>query len=299
MKNKFLQTDSDEDDLPVRLSFTDASSFAASAVVFTDQEDALIKQWFFDEDTQAEPIYLKEALAIYWQLEDFRAELSSKRLIHFCDNQVVVLAFNGQGSKTPKLQNIIKLIYVKLHKMGSRLVLYWVNTENQLADEASRFIDYNEEFVPQILFNELCNKLKITPSLDAFASKANRKCPKWINFGIHSDPNCVAFDFFTVKPSALESEILWIFPPKNLINQTIAHLVRYFRKHRFLLVFHSFGEIPLALPSLLDLGGRLHSFSRFPATIIPAEKELIFKTQKFWGIWNEKPRATKIVTLNI
>ena len=118
MKNSFLPEDIDG--YHHKLTFTDASSFSASAVVFTDTEDCLISQWFFDEDIQKEPIYVKEALAIYWMLVKYAEELSNKRIIHFCDNQNVVFGYNGQGSKTRKMQAVIKMIYVQLHLMNTK-----------------------------------------------------------------------------------------------------------------------------------------------------------------------------------
>ena len=177
------------------------------------------------------------------------------------------------------------------------MVLYWINTHNQLADEASRFVDFNEEFIPSKVFHSTCEKLQIMPTIDVFASAANKKCEKWVNFGISGDPTCVAFDFFSIRPADLLKEILWVFPPKNLIQQTMAHLARYYSNHRYLLVFHSFGETPLGLPLLMQNGGRLESFSRFPASIVPAEKQLYFENQLFYGFWNDKVRATKLFRL--
>ena len=298
MRNKFVHTTDNDEDMVNRLTFTDASSFSASAVVFTEKEDADIKQWFFDEKLQAEPIFVKEGLAILWMLTDFRADLSSKRIIHFCDNQVVVHTYNGLGTKTENLQDIIRSIYIELDKMGSKLVLYWINTHNQLADEASRFIDYNEEFIPSKLYSLTCNNLGVNPTVDAFATAANTKCPRYITFGLSGDPNCIGFDFFTIKPADLLNEILWIFPPKNQIQHVMAHLARYYENHRYLLVFHSFGETPLGLPLLLQQGGKLSNFLKFPASIIPAEKELYFMGQLFYGFWNQKVRATKILRMN-
>ena len=298
MRNKFFESDPEDEELVNRLTFTDASSFSASALVFDDTQDAKVKQWFFDEIIQEKPIYLKEALAILYMLQDFRADLSSRRIVHFCDNQAVVHSFNGLGTKTEQLNDVIREIYLQLNKMGSKLVLYWINTHNQLADEASRFIDYNEEFVPFKVYNATCEKLRVKPTIDCFASSANKKCDKWVNFGLTGDQSCIAFDFFSIKPSDLMSEILWVFPPKNLIQQTMAHLARYYLNHRFLLVFHSFGETPLGLPHLLQAGGKLANFTRFPASIIPAEKQLHFENQLFYGFWNDKVRATKILRMN-
>ena len=297
MKARFIESPETET-LDNKLTFTDASSFSASALIFDENSDVEIKQWFFDEDTQAEPIYLKEALAILWMLQVFELVLSNKRIIHFCDNQAIVFSYNGLGSKTDKINHVIRLIYIQLNKMGSKLVMYWINTNDQLADEASRFVDFNEEFVPKTLFDDACEKLKVIPTVDVFATPANTKCTKFITFGLISDPNCIAFDFFSASPKMLKLEILWCFPPKNLINQTISHLTKYFLNHRFILIFHSFGELPMGIPNLLQKGGKLVNFSRFPATIIPAEKQLLFRNQLFYGFWNDKIRATKMLKMN-
>ena len=297
MKNRFIESH-DSENMSHKLTFTDSSSFSASALIFDEEGNVQIKQWFFDEDTQSEPIYLKEALAILWLLQLFESELSNKRIIHFCDNQSVVFGYNGLGSKTDKLNNVIRLIYFQLAKMESKMVLYWIHTHDQLADEASRYIDFNEEFVPKSLFLELCDQLKVVPSVDVFATRANKKCTKWINFGIDSSPDCISFDFFSTSPKMLKSEILWCFPPKNLINQTVSHLIRYYRNHRVLLVFHCFAELPSGISTLLQFGGKIYNFPKFPATIVPAEKQLIFRDQLFYGFWNEKVRATKVLKLN-
>ena len=298
MRSKFLHEKDSDDMLPNKLAFTDASSFSASALVFVETDDIEVKQWFFDESTQQEPIYMKEAYAILWMLQDYGHMLSAKRIIHFCDNQIVVLTYNSLGSKVARLQAVIKLIYLELDKMGSKLILYWIDTENQLADAASRHIDYNQEYVPKILYRQFCRQIRVQPTIDVMATRANRKCVKWVNFGLDLHPDCIAYDFFSVDPKSLLADILWIFPPKNLIQQAMAHLARHYKNHRWLLVFHSFGEMPLGLPALLQLGGKLTKFHRFPATIVPAEKKLVFENQEFWGIWNDKVRATKILRMN-
>ena len=107
MRHKFFQDETEDGELVNRLTFSDASSFSASALVFDESQDADIKQWFFNEEIQEQPIYLKEALAILWMLQDFRANLSSKRIVHFCDNQAVVHTFNGLGTKTESLQYVV------------------------------------------------------------------------------------------------------------------------------------------------------------------------------------------------
>ena len=293
MKNNFLPQNLDG--LHHKLSFTDASSFSASAVVFTESDDCLISQWFFDEDIQQEPIYVKEALAIYWMLEKYPDEFRSKQIIHFCDNQNVVFAYKGLGSKTRKLQAIIKLIYFKLNDLDAKLTMYWVNTHDMIADGPSRVVDWNQEFIPKSIFNKLCLNLNIRPTVDVFASKANAKCEKWVNFGLTGEDNCIGFDFFSMNPLNLTNEFLWVFPPKNIVNLAATHLTRYYSNTDFAFLFHSFGEWPIGIASLIQMGGIVYDIPNAPISIVPAEFQLHFEDQLFYGVWNSKIKATKIL----
>ena len=287
----------DTKNIPHRLTFTDASSFSASAVVFCKNGSIYTRQWFFDEDTQPLPIYVKEALAIIWMIEEFQDELRGTRILHFCDNQNVTCTYNSYGSRTLRLQRLILKIYEDLKEIRADMTMYWINTEDQIADEPSRFIDWNEEFYPKILWAQDMSKLGVTPSVDCFASEANFKCDKWINFGLSSHKKCIAFDFFSINPEYLLQEVLYIFPPKNLLTKVVSHIVRYYTTHQIVLVYHQFNEVPMAIPKLDGLRKREIIF-REPRTIIPAEFQLKIEDQLFYGFWNRKAKALKILAIN-
>ena len=270
------------------ITWTDASSFSIGVVVFEHSNTVITKQWFFDEDIQPLPIYYKEALAILWMLQAFPC-LRNKKILHFCDNTNVVDSFNNLGSKTDRLNSIITDIYRQLHEMNSTLIMKWVSTHYQLADYESRQINYNEEYLPKSEFTSLCKQLSVVPSIDLFASRANYKCPNWVNYGIEETTGCIGFDFFGLNPNLIKSQVLFAFPPKNIINKVATHLDRFYKKHKFILLFHSFAEMPIGIAPLLKRGSLKKVNVR---TIIPAETELMFDDHKHWGFINRKPKAT-------
>ena len=212
-----------------------------------------------------------------------------KKILHFCDNTNVVDNYHAMGSKIDRANKIILDIYRQLRAMKSELILRWVSTHYQLADEASRNINWNEEYIPKSEFQRLCDLLNIVPSIDLFASRANFKCPKWINYGLENFPGCVGFDFFAINPNLFKNQFLFAFPPKNIVNKVATHLNRFYKKHKFVLIFHVFAELPIGIPILLE---RSRLVELDITTIIPAEFELIFNEQKHWGFVNTKPKAT-------
>ena len=192
----------------------------------------------------------------------------------------------------------LKNIYEELHKLNATLHMHWISTNYQLADESSRFINWNEEYFPKILYDKILNELNVRCDIDVFASKANKKCEQWINFGPTNMPNCVGFDFFCMNPMKLKGQILYAFPPKNILNKAISHLTQFYKSHKVVLMFHIFNEWPAATPKLVQLGAEFHKIGQ-GVTIVPAEFQLKFEGQMHYGFWNEKPKQTVIATWNI
>ena len=108
-------------DLPYVITFTDASSFSACALIFKSNSEAISKQYFFSEEIQKLPIYFKEAIIIRWMLRDNPDIFHQKRILHFCDNQNVCQAYKALGSKVDNMQGQIKKIYIELKKLESTM----------------------------------------------------------------------------------------------------------------------------------------------------------------------------------
>ena len=276
---------------PNRVTFTDASSFAAAAIVFDENGVAWEKQWNFNEYQQGQPIFYKEGLAILWMLVDFPDILSDKYVLHFCDNESVTLAYKGKGSKVLLMQEVILSIYKKLHSINSTMNMVWITTHRQLADAKSREVNWNEEFLPMPIFTEITRTWDFIPQIDLMATEANTKCIQYMTFGRDRNPNCLAYDFFSFPPGKILGKKLYIFPPKNLIDQTCQHLEKYYKNHSFLLIYHSFGTIPHAVTSLIKKAHK-HQQLTENCTIIPDEVKLLAFGRTYWGFWNTRKTAT-------
>ena len=294
MKHKWVNFDMLENP-PNRVTFTDASSFSAAAVIFDGENQAWHFQQMFEEKDQPKGIFYKEALAILWMLEEFESELKNKLILHFCDNESVCAAFSNLGSKVDILNDVITKIYQKLHDMGSTMKVFWISTHYQLADDKSRQVGWNEEYLPQCFFHRLCRTQKFFPKVDAMATKANSKCPKYITLGKDFSDRCLAFDFFSYPPSKLESIPFYIFPPKNVFPLVAAHLWKFYMKHEWMLVFHSFGDFPSCVAPFLKHKNILKLELESAFTIVPAEKKLLVGEEVHWGFRNRKPAKTFVL----
>ena len=281
-----------------KLSFTDSSSFSASAVIFNDDGTTFTKQWFFAEDVQPLPIYYKEGLAILWMITTFPDHFRMKRISHFCDNQNIVMAYKNLGAKAPLLNEIITKIYKQLHELGATLTMHWISTDFQLADESSRFINYNEEYLPRKFFEQITNELNIMPSVDLFASEANKKCDQWVNFGPIKNRLCLGFDFFCMNPTKFKGKVLYAFPPKNIVDKAMYHLAKYYKNHKVIMIIHVFGEWPPATPKLIQIGAKFTKLTS-PCTVVPAEFQLEIDGHMHYGFWNYKPKSTYAISWNI
>ena len=72
------------------------------------------------------------------------------------------------------------------------------------------------------------------------------------------------------------------------------HLWKFFRNHEWMLVFHTFGELPPAIAPLLRLNVTQLELEG-PMTIVPAEKKLFIGDEVHWGFINRKPSKTLVL----
>ena len=69
------------------------------------------------------------------------------------------------------------------------------------------------------------------------------------------------------------------------------HLWRYYQRHDWMLIFHSFGEIPASIAPLLKLKVTKIALDK-ELTVVPAEKQLKIGDEIHWGFKNRKPAQT-------
>ena len=279
------------------LSFSDSSLFATGVVIVRNRTQFTTFTEYFTEDFQSAPIHVKEIYAILVMLEKCQ-NLEEKEILHFCDNLAVVYAFKNQGIRCKFTNRILKLIFEKLKTLKSDLKVYWISTKLQLADWESRSSDLNEEFIPQSDFWELENVLGIQFDIDAMASRQNRK----LFFFFSRDP-CIqqgqlGINFFTTSLEKFERFNFFIFPPKNIITQTIRFLLDQKIKSKVVLVLKIINEWPVGT-QLLMREKNIYLYEYNLITIIPSENKLMYKGKMLAGKINTKANKTVIVTFNM
>ena len=292
-----------KDQRPYKVTFTDSSTFAIGVKIQFDNKFYQYTE-YFSENEQNLPICQKEAIAIYKMLHKCNQILANTILIHFCDNSNVVHGYNGLGSKNRPMNEWILKIYKILREMNSTLKMYWCSTKLQLADQPSRQINMNEEFLPQMRFNQLCKTYNIRPDIDLMATPANTKAKLFVAWGrtynIPQDQNiCIGSDFFAFNPKPYKSKVMYIFPPKAITTKVAIHLAKYYQKIKYIFIFHSFMELPLGLENLINQGARLIEWNEEKISIIPSENKLEFQNQIYAGKWNQRNKVTYILLNNI
>ena len=115
-----------------------------------------------------------------------------------------------------------------------------------------------------------------------------------IGTGKDFSDRCIGFDFFSFDPKKLLNVPFYVFPPKNVLTMVAKHLWQFYQQHEWMLIFHSFGEIPPAIAPLLKLN--ITKFNLDPAsTVVPAEKQLKIGDELHWGFLNRKPAQTVVI----
>ena len=242
-----------EQKIPVFFLHTDASLSAWGAVLY--HGNVLIEEIAlpFSEQLSDWTIVQKEMLAIYYALVHFARYLVDTYIIEYCDNQQACWSFVNDGSGQERVNELLVKIYRVLFLLKSEIKVVWVPTHLQIADEPSRCIDLNEEFIPKPHFEIIRRLTPFHLTVDAMASIANFKCDKFIVRKHLKIPHqgIISFDFLHTPAKMLQNENLYIFPPKVALEKVIRHLELEFKHTNFVLVFHQFLELPFGLEKLL------------------------------------------------
>ena len=258
----------------------------------------------FSEHQADWTIVQKEILAIFFAMVHFAQYIRHSTLLLYCDNQQAVYSFINDGSRVPRVNEILVDIYRLAKLLDVDIQISWIPTHLQIGDEPSRIIDLNEEFLPQLYYDTIVNALPFRPEVDAMASLANTKCDKFIARG-HLKipmPGRIAIDFLNVTPKEIGLPNLYVFPPKVILDRVCRHLAKFFKEANFILIFHQFFELPIGIETLLQLPKTsIVTLSRRKAlTYIPSERDSTLETndgksQQIKGTPNIRPKALRML----
>ena len=262
--------------------YTDASEAQAGAVLYIEQTKVATWKIPFPETTHNFSIARLETLTILLAVVEFRRFLRNKLVINLCDNQNSVWAFDKDGSRDPTINDLVIRIIDQIRLLKSDLQVIWLPTAYQLADAPSRDICKSEEFLPQCYFDYIETLAGTKLAVDCLATQANSKCPEYIGLKptelekvpFFQNKEQIFLNFLETRRRHLSSKTLYLFPPKSFLAQVASHLSKHFWNHPFVLLFHRFEEIPLAIsPLLRHPNSKLVLITNKKAiTYFPAEK---------------------------
>ena len=205
--------------MPVCASSTinsDASGVACAAIMKIDNSIFTSHKNFSISESDMSSTW-RELEAVSFSMQSF-APLLQGRVVHWeTDNQAAV-SIVAKGSRKPHLQKLAVTIYFFCRKNNIHLKLNWIPRDlNIVADEMSKFVDFDDWRTSDYLFNYLSEKWGPF-TVDRFANQKNTKTIRYN--ALFWNPACEAVDAFSQDWS---NEINWLVPPVFLVPKVLCH----------------------------------------------------------------------------
>ena len=126
-------------------------------------------------------INLKELLACMKTSQYFIEKVRKCNLMLNVDSKVTVAWINKRGSiKNPVANELILDLMKVSHKFEIHFKASWIKgSNNVMADSLSRNIINPEIEVSSLLYEYICKKFNMFPTLDLFSNVKNRKCDQF------------------------------------------------------------------------------------------------------------------------
>lgn len=116
---------------------SDSSKFKWGGLLFINQKKNEVSDFWSDE-LRNFPIMVLEAYALFNVLSSFKDLIKGNRVDAGIDNQAFLHAWNNEGSKSSELNDVLKKIFQLTLDLDIVLNLFYVSSENNLADQPSR-----------------------------------------------------------------------------------------------------------------------------------------------------------------
>lgn len=171
---------------------------------------------------QASHINFLELLAAFFGLKCFASHLSNVNILCRIDNTTALSYINRMGSvQFPKLNALTKRIWQWCEARNIFIFASYIKSkENVEADQESRSLDFATEYeLNRDVFQKITLHFK-NPEIDLFASRANKKCKKYVSW--LRDPDSCAVDAFTIS---WKKFYFYAFPPFALILRVLQKVI--------------------------------------------------------------------------
>ena len=202
-----------------KVVFSDASEKGYGSFIIEKLGNIVARDNFNYSEKGTSSTY-RELLAVKYSLESFYSLLTNQKILWHSDNTNVARIIQI-GSRKPHLQKIALEIFKICLRFDIEITTQWIPREyNQIADQISKYIDYDDWSIDYESFSYIQEKFgKFT--FDRFASYTNRKVNSF-NSKFYC-PGTLGVDSFTCDWS---NHFNWLCPPISLIGDTLRHLKR-------------------------------------------------------------------------
>ena len=200
---------------PSKIVYSDASGSACGS--FIEFEGKMFHQNWSDFE-KAQSSTFRELLAVSLSMKAFAESLKAQTVTWFTDNQNVVRIVNS-GSKTPSLQELAMDIHRSCLLNAVNIDMQWIPRDlNSVADDISKFIDYDDYVINDTVFNAL-DDLWGPHTCDRFACSYNAKI-QCFNSRFYQ-PGSSGVNAFSQDWSHHNN---WLCPPVYLTCRVIKHM---------------------------------------------------------------------------
>ncbi|KAK3741229.1 hypothetical protein QZH41_017137, partial [Actinostola sp. cb2023] len=191
----------------------------------TPGQSAKESRGYWDEETRAQPIAVKEALALLRTLESLSGDTSNARIDAFVDNKVLLDSWIQQTSRSPAITTVMKQLFSFTMSRNLALVMHLVPSRANLADDLSRVVSDLDCTLSLTTWRQI--DVTFGPhSIDMMALPSN----------VRTDRAGRPLRFFSQLPcpesegtnvfaqNIAEHENCYVFPPFSLIGPLLKHL---------------------------------------------------------------------------
>ena len=196
--------------------FSDASNTGYGGYIV--QNPLSVSHGMWTESEKGQSSTWRELVAVERVLSSILVFQKGKRIKWFSDNKNVVHIIE-KGSMKIYLQDIALKIFQLCFQNNVSLVTEWIpRTENEIADQISRIVDFDDWGVSREIFH-FVDSLWGPHEIDFFASSCNNNLP--VFFSRFCTPGAIGIDAFTVDWHGING---WFVPPICIISRVIKYL---------------------------------------------------------------------------
>ena len=178
----------------------------------------------------------REALAVQFAMKAFNETLRAIQALQptgnllkvkiLQDNVAVVQTIRKMGSTKAGLGETLEESMRDAFDQGIHMQAAWIAGKDMEADPLSRelaLLDSSDWAVAPTTFRRICDYLEVSPKVDLFASRINRKVAAF--YSMTPDPEALDFDSLSTEKSWSNFSLCYAAPPQKLIPKVFRKII--------------------------------------------------------------------------